>query len=704
MKKNIHDIYVLQEHELNLAHSKKSTKNQLCFAIMLKHFQLEGQHPRATKYIDPTLVSCIAKQLKVKNYNLAYFEWEGRSTRRYRYEIRHLYGYKLPSQSDITTMQKWLEESVFAQGAKRQTHFAHAQKYFKDQRIEPPKTQDLIRHIQSAYNIFEEKLFAVISNQLTTEFCEQIDRLIDLDEDNPKEESDKIDFKHLNKNIAGSKLKNVKFELTKLDWFCSLSLPNLVLENISRHLLKKYYSRILVERPSQIQRHPIQKRYALMAMFCYYRKQHSIDNLADLLLQLIHKMHTKAESFVKKKLLSDITRVDGKYDILYSLADVAINHPTGIICDEIYPQVPQETLRDIIKELGCQGRWFETQVHTKMHSLYSHSHRRVLLTLLDAFAFHTILVASQPLLDAITFIKTNRDHKGKYYDSNEDIPIEGVVSKEWLNAVVANNEDGEQGNTAQVHRMYYEIAVLQELSRQLQCKMIWIDEAHRYQDPDRQLPKDFEENREYYYQLLGLPLDPKKFITPKQELLDKNLQSLNDSIPTNSKVKITDKNGGSIKISPSAPQDPPHNIQCLYLEIQKKWSTINLIDILKEADLQIGFTERFHTAASRQNLSRETLQQRLLLSLYAIGTNAGLKRISSANDNATYEDLRYIKRQFIDVPGVRAAIVKVVNKVLAVRDPRCWGEATTTVACDSKKINGTKTLWSSGTLAIKVEV
>ncbi len=291
------------------------------------------------------------------------------------------------------------------------------------------------------------------------------------------------------------------------------------------------------------------------------------------------------------------------------------------------------------------------------------------------------------MLDAISFIKAHRDDKGKYYANDNDIPIEGVVPKAWLNAVMVTDDDEKQGDPIQVHRMYYEISVLQELLRQLQCKMIWIDGAHRYQDPDRQLPKDFDENREYYYQLLGLPLDPWKFITPQQRLLESSLQSLNDSMPTNSKVKITDKNGGSIKVSPSEPQDPPHNIQRLYLEIQKKWSTINLIDILKEADLHIGFTDQFHTVASRQHLSSATLQQRLLLGLYAIGTNAGLKRISSANDDVTYDDLCYIKRLFIDVPGVRAAIVKVVNKVLEVRDPRCWGEATTTVACDSKKIS-----------------
>lgn len=392
MQKKIDDIYFLQKDELTLVHSKKSKKNQLCFAIMLKHYQLEGRHPRATKYIDPILISCIAKQLEVKNYNLAHFEWEGRSTRRYRDEVRHLYKYKLPRKSNIAQMQKWLESSIFTQGAKRQTHLSHAYKYFREQKIEPPETQELIRQVQSAHSRFEEKLFRMINNNLTSKFREQIDKLINIDTDNLEDENDKIDFKHLKKDNAGAKLKNVKFELTKLNWLRSLDLSDLVFGNILHPLLKKYYSRILIERPSHIQRHPTEKRYAYMAMFCHYRKKYLIDNMAEMMLQLIHKLQTRAENLVKK---------------------------------------------------------------------------------------------------------------------------------------------------------------------------------------------------------------------------DENLQNLNDTLLANNKVKITDKNNGSIKVSPSSPQEPPHNIQRLYQEIQNKWSTINLIDILKEADLQIGFTKQFHTAASRQNLSSEILQRRL---------------------------------------------------------------------------------------------
>jgi TnpA family transposase len=225
--------------------------------------------------------------------------------------------------------------------------------------------------------------------------------------------------------------------------------------------------------------------------------------------------------------------------------------------------------------------------------------------------------------------------------------------------------------------------------------MIWIENAYRYRDPDRDLPKDFEERREYYYQMMGLPLNPYEFIKPLRDEQHEKLKELNETIANNDKVKITNKDGGRIKITPSEPQADPPNIKKLHREIQKQWSTINLIDILKESELQIDFSELFHTVASKEKIPKDKLLQRLLLCLYAIGTNTGLKRISAANESVSYSDLRYIKRRFVNVPNVRAAIVKIVNKILKVRDPRIWGEATTGVACDSKKIS----VWDQNLMA-----
>jgi TnpA family transposase len=111
----------------------------------------------------------------------------------------------------------------------------------------------------------------------------------------------------------------------------------------------------------------------------------------------------------------------------------------------------------------------------------------------------------------------------------------------------------------------------------------------------------------------------------------------------------------------------------------------SLLDILKEADLRIGFTDNFKSVASREALNRDTLQKRLLLCLYGLGTNTGLKRVSDGTPDVDYHELRYIKRRFIHKDALRGAIASVVNAIFQIRNPLVWGEGTTTCASDSKK-------------------
>jgi len=55
------------------------------------------------------------------------------------------------------------------------------------------------------------------------------------------------------------------------------------------------------------------------------------------------------------------------------------------------------------------------------------------------------------------------------------------------------------------------------------------------------------------------------------------------------------------------------------------------------------------------------LQRRLLLCLYGLGTNAGLKRMAASNREVGYADLLYVRRRFIDNAGLREAIRRVVD-------------------------------------------
>jgi len=111
----------------------------------------------------------------------------------------------------------------------------------------------------------------------------------------------------------------------------------------------------------------------------------------------------------------------------------------------------------------------------------------------------------------------------------------------------------------------------------------------------------------------------------------------------------------------------------------------SLLDVLKETDLRVGFTEEFHNIASREVLDRDEVQKRLLLSLYGLGTNTGLKRVSAGDRDITYDDLLYMRRRYIDKDSLRRAIAAVANAIFRVRVPEIWGEGTTACASDSKK-------------------
>jgi TnpA family transposase len=680
-------IYDLSDDELILAKTKNTDKNKLGFAVLLKYFQLESRYPKHFKFVDPLMLNTIANQLNILPSMINRFDWEGRSTERFRQEIREFLGCRKVTINDIHDFKAWLFKNVFPNAIKRSQRIEHAYTYFRENKIEPFTSKELEKHIGSAHREFEQQLFQSIYDKLDEKTKLLMDELLSDDAESDDDEindASEIKFKHFKIDIPGAKLKNVFRAIQKIDCLTRLNLPADVLSGLSEKLIKKYYQRIMAERPSGMREHKPHVRYATFSIFCYFRSQLLIDSLADLFMKLTHQLQTKSESFVDKKILSEVKCVDGKFDILYKLSVSASENPMGVIQDIIYPQVGQDILKNLAKELYFRGKWYQTQVHMKMHSLYSHASRKMLLALLDAFTLKTNLKASMPLMEGIHIIKKYRDLQHEFYPDDVNIPIKNVVPNEWMDLVVIDSENG----TRKINRVNYELSIFQELKKQLNCKMIWIEGAYRYRNPDHDLPKDFDEKRDHYYGLLGLPLSAKEFIAPRKKELHDNLTLLNENIPYNEKVEIINKDGsGHIKISPYDPQAEPVNIKKLHQAIKQEYGTINLIDILKECDLQMEFTNLVQTVASRENIPREVLQFRILLCLYAIGTNTGLKCLSSANESVSYDDLKYVKRRFITVENVRLILIEIINKILEIRDPRIWGEATTSVACDSKKIS-----------------
>jgi TnpA family transposase len=165
------------------------------------------------------------------------------------------------------------------------------------------------------------------------------------------------------------------------------------------------------------------------------------------------------------------------------------------------------------------------------------------------------------------------------------------------------------------------------------------------------------------------------------------LATLNSNLPSNLKVSIvaTKRSKGRISVTPLDEQPEPPNIIKMTAALVEHWPMTNLLDILKETEFRVRFSDVFRTVGSREVLATDVLQRRLLLCLHGLGTNAGLKRMCSGGGEDGYADLQYFRRRYINKEHMRAAIAKVCNAIFHVRNPDIWGEATTACASDSKK-------------------
>lgn len=690
MKRNwsepeLDEAWLLSADELVML-TKKSSPNRLGFALQLKMLPFEGRFFAATSELTPVVIRFVAQQVGVHPKMLSDYEIEGRSAKRDRSDIRKHLGWRQATDTDHAEMSLWLQSDVLA-GAPESKHLEDiALNWYRERRIESPARVNCERFIRAAVSAFENELFTSIATQLSPETRQSIDALLTLsdridDEASALDDDTVASLTTLKADPRRPGVESITMEIAKLRRIDQLRLPPDVLGHVTPKIIDTFFRRVATEPASELRLRVEPVRYTMLAAYCWQRRRQVLDGLVDLLIQTVHRIGVRAENKVERQLLDDFRRVRGKATVLFKLAEAAVEHPEGVIQDVLFPVVGEQTLRDLVKEYKSNGPLFNTVVHTVMRASYSNHYRRALPKLLDILPLRCNNDAYRPVMRALELVQSTRSDRAQYHAVTDDLPIDGVIKTKWLDIVIETDAKGNR----RINRINYEICVLQALREGLRSKEIWVEGADRYRNPDDDLPGDFRENREMYYAALNLTDDPKPYIEKLKKAMFEGLRTLDAGMASNTKVRVLQRGPHRLSVTPLDAQPEPTNLAALKAEILDRWASTSLLDVLKEAELRIGFTESFPTTASRAAIDPAELRRRLLLCLYGMGTNAGLRRILAGDTGATYKELLYTKRRFILKASLRNAIAQVVNATFAVRQSDLWGEGTTACASDSKK-------------------
>ena len=90
--------------------------------------------------------------------------------------------------------------------------------------------------------------------------------------------------------------------------------------------------------------------------------------------------------------------------------------------------------------------------------------------------------------------------------------------------------------------------------------------------------------------------------------------------------------------------------------------------------------------ATGGSIRADVLAERLLLAIYAYGTNTGIKAVAAGGHGHSEDDIRYVRRRYLTVEAARAIAVGIANATFAARSTELWGTGSTAVASDSTHV------------------
>ncbi|MGW1758352.1 Tn3 family transposase [Streptomyces mirabilis] len=661
--------------------ANKTGPTRLGFCLMLKFFEMEGRFPEFIEEFPQPAVEYVAGLVKVPATEFAKYDLAG--AKRHRKQIREALKFRPATLDDEERLTAWLAVEVcpveLVEDRQREALLVEC----RARKIEPPGRTRIEKVLVAARNRWE-KVFCARTIERLGDIG--VARLLALVAEDNEDGAGLLALLKRDPGAVG--LDSLLTEITKLNDVRRLGLPEGLFADCSEKLLAAWRSRAIKMYPSGFRDTAEDARITLLAALCSSRQAEITDALVDLLVALVHKINARAERRVERQLTAELKKVRGKEGILFKLADAAIGKPDEVVREALYPVVGEKTLRDLVAEAKANEKVFKAKVRTTLRSSYSSYYRQMLPPLLRTLGFRCNNTAYRPVMDAMALLEkyAEVDGKTRFYDAGDTVPMDGVVRKDWREAVVDDK--------GKVERIPYELCVLVALRDAIRRREIYVEGALRWRNPEDDLPGDFEAARTVHYAAIRQPQDPQAFITSLKQRMTEGLDRLSAALADGSAggVKVTTRHGEPwITVPKLEKLDEPTGLQALKDEVVRRWGVLDLLDVLKNADFLSAFTAEFTSVAAYERIDRATLQRRLLLALFALGTNMGIRSIVATGEHGESEAaLRHIRRHFITVDNLRAAVTRLVNATFSARDTAWWGQGNA-CASDSKKFGS----WSS---------
>jgi len=324
----LQEYWTLQPGELNLLTSRND-ENRLGFALLLKFFQIEGRFPDSKIEIPKKCAAFVAEQIDIPvSVFLKFFDYstENKTVKNQRAQIRDYTGFRECTVDDSKKVTKWLRNNILPQGMTEEQITVAVYQRFMELRLEPPERARIDRLVKSAITSHDQLVLQKIMDKIPKATIPRLEALLLSKEDEPLDR-EVLNMSDLREEPGKANVKNLIREMDKLECLRDIRLPKNLLAGLSPNMLTLYKQRVATEPLREIRRHPDFKKYSQLAIYCQLRAEEVTDTLVQMLFQITHGVDKRCENRTVKEYVADIKRVRGKPELLFRIANAALDNP-----------------------------------------------------------------------------------------------------------------------------------------------------------------------------------------------------------------------------------------------------------------------------------------------------------------------------------------------------------------------------------------
>jgi TnpA family transposase len=664
-EKELKEIYTPTADEFELAHSlTRSTSMRIGFLVLLKTFQRLGHFVLVRKVPRP-----IAEHISLI-YGVHYeaMEWEAydASGARHRHiaRIRENLGVRKFDEAAKASLSRIVQQAAFLREDLVDIINIVIEEMVR-LHYELPSFPILREEAKKARTAVSRDFFAHVSRALGEERRKTIDRPL---------EADGIDNRSLWSSVkaeAGAPtLKQIRSWTNRLMWLRSLDLhagqffagvPALRIRSFALEARSLDAARML-----EMEAH---KRYALAAALVSRQVARCLDDLGEMLIKKVRKMHRQAREEFQQALLGRQSQTDQLIGAFFQVLSVW--------ADET-PVAQKQAALGAILDPQAEGlielcRLHESLTrHNDLGFLWKsfRAYRSALFALIEELRF----LAPGPdksLEEAIALVRRDRQNKSNRVKLEFDgrrLNLDWVPDRWWKQVTGA---DRRTSKVDQADRHYFEMCVLTLLAEGLQSGDLVIEASEKFSDYREQFVSDeeFRQATAEYCRQAGLPAKGKELVDQLREKLSETANKVDAGFPENEHLRIDD---GEPVLGRVERRPKPENLPLIEHMIREQIPAVSLLDAMTDTEKWLNWTRHFGPLSGHEAKLDDPIV-RYLTAVFTYGCNLGPSQSAQAMRGMDRRQIAWINQRHISEEVLEKAITEIINGYNRFQLPSHWG-------------------------------